>query len=110
MLRRVHLPLMRPALAAAALLVFVDTMKELPATLMLRPLCFETVATLLYAESARGTGEEGAVAALLIVLVGLLPVALLSRVGLPAAIAGTVSSAGSQPVAAAAPAAVAPFP
>jgi iron(III) transport system permease protein len=82
MLRRVHLPLLRPALAAAALLVFVDTMKELPATLLLRPLNFETLATWLYAEAVRGTYEEGAVAALLIVLIGLLPVALLARAGL----------------------------
>ena len=80
-LRRVHLPLLRPALAAAALLVFVDCMKELPATLLLRPLNVDTLATLLYAEAARGAYEDGAVAALLIVLAGLLPVALLSRVG-----------------------------
>ncbi|MBU4610235.1 iron ABC transporter permease [Achromobacter sp. GG226] len=81
LLRRVHLPLLRPALAAAALLVFVDCMKELPATLLLRPLNVDTLATLLYAEAARGAYEDGAVAALLIVLAGLLPVALLSRVG-----------------------------
>lgn len=80
-LRRVHLPLLRPALAAGALLVFVDTMKELPATLMLRPMNFETLATWLYADAARGAYEEGAVAALLIVLVGLLPVILLARTG-----------------------------
>ncbi len=78
-LRRVHLPLLRPALGAAALLVFVDTMKELPATLLLRPVNFETLATWLYAEAARGTYEEGSVAALTIVLVGLLPVILLAR-------------------------------
>ena len=81
-LRRVHLPLLGPAMAAAALLVFVDTMKELPATLLLRPLNFETLATWLYAEASRGTYEEGAVAALMIVLVGLLPVVLLARTGL----------------------------
>ena len=78
-LRRVHLPLLRPALGAAALLIFVDVMKELPATLLLRPVNFETLATWLYAEAARGTYEEGAVAALAIVLVGLLPVILLAR-------------------------------
>ncbi|MBF6615999.1 MAG: iron ABC transporter permease [Candidimonas sp.] len=78
-LRRIHLPLLRPALGAAALLVFVDTMKELPATLMLRPVNFDTLATWLYAEAARGTYEEGAVAALAIVLAGLLPVILLAR-------------------------------
>lgn len=81
MLRRVHLPLLRPAMAAAALLVFVDTMKELSATLVLRPMNFETLATWLYAEAARGTYEEGAVAALLIVVSGLLPVILLARAG-----------------------------
>lgn len=78
-LRRVHLPLLRPAIGAAGLLVFVDAMKELPATLLLRPAGFETLATWLYAEAARGTYEEGAVAALAIVLAGLLPVVLLAR-------------------------------
>jgi iron(III) transport system permease protein len=80
-LRQVHLPLLRPALAAAALLVFIDVMKELPATLLLRPLGFDTLATWLYADAARGAYEEGAIAALLIVLAGLLPVILLARAG-----------------------------
>lgn len=80
LLRRIHLPQLWPAIAAAALLVFVDTMKELPATLLLRPLNFDTLATWLYAEAARGTYEEGAIAALGIVLAGLLPVILLARV------------------------------
>jgi iron(III) transport system permease protein len=78
-LRRVHLPLLRPAMAATALLVFVDAMKELPATLLLRPMNFDTLATWLYGEAARGTYEEGAVAALGIVAAGLLPVILLAR-------------------------------
>jgi len=78
-LRRVHLPLIRPAIGAAALLVFVDCMKELPATLLLRPLNFETLATHLYGEAARGTYEDGAVAALAIVIAGLLPVGMLAR-------------------------------
>ncbi|QFR31638.1 iron ABC transporter permease [Ancylobacter sp. TS-1] len=81
--RRIHLPLLRPALGAAALLVFVDCMKELPATLMLRPLNFETLASHVYAEAARGTYEDGALAALLIVLVGLAPVILLARLSRP---------------------------
>lgn len=81
MLRHVHLPLSRPALAAAGLLVFVDCMKELPATLLLQPLNFETLATHLYGEAARGTYEEAAIAAWAIVLVGILPVILLARVG-----------------------------
>ncbi|CAK9885023.1 MAG: hypothetical protein XXXJIFNMEKO3_01415 [Candidatus Erwinia impunctatus] len=77
--RRVHFPLLHPALVSSALLVFADAMKELPTTLLLRPVNFETLATLLYAEAARGTYEEGAVAALLIVIVGILPVVLLMR-------------------------------
>jgi iron(III) transport system permease protein len=56
-------------------------MKELPATLLLRPLNFETLATQLYAEAARGTYENGAIAALLILMAGLLPVILLARIG-----------------------------
>ena len=80
-MRRVHLPLLRPALGAAALLVFVDCMKELPATLLLRPLNFETLATHLYGEAARGTYEDGSVAATCIILVGLIPVIMLARLG-----------------------------
>lgn len=76
---RVHLPLTRPALVAAGLLVFVDCMKELPATLLLRPLNVETLATLLYGEAARGTYEDAALAALIIVVIGILPVVLLGR-------------------------------
>jgi ABC-type spermidine/putrescine transport system permease subunit II len=71
--------LIRPALGAAALLVFVDCMKELPATLLLRPLNFETLATHLYGEAARGTYEDGSIAALCIVLFGLVPVTMLAR-------------------------------
>ncbi|WP_084697932.1 ABC transporter permease [Muricoccus aerilatus] len=74
---RVHLPLLLPALLAAALLVFLDAMKELPATLLLRPFNRETLATALYGEAARGTYEEGAVAALALVVVGLPVIALM---------------------------------
>ncbi len=83
---RVQLPLLRPALTAAALLVLVDSLKELPATLMLRPMNFETLSTWLYAEAARGSYEDGAVAGLLIVAAGLLPVAWLARNGLDAGV------------------------
>jgi iron(III) transport system permease protein len=81
---RIHIPLLRPALFSAALLVFVDCMKELPATLMLRPFNFETLSTHVYMEASRGTYEDGSVAALLIVAVGLLPVVLLARAARPA--------------------------
>jgi iron(III) transport system permease protein len=77
----VHLPLTRTALTAAGLLVFVDCMKELPATLLLRPLNFESLATLLYGEAVRGTYEDASLAALLIVAIGILPVVLLARTG-----------------------------
>ncbi len=82
--RRIHLPLLRPALGAAAMLIFVDAMKELSATLLLRPLNFETLSTWLYAEAARGTYDEGAIAALIIVFAGLLPVIYLARTQLKA--------------------------
>jgi len=78
---RVHLPLTRPALATAALLALVDCMKELPATLLLRPIGFETLATHLYGEAVRGTYEDGALAALTIVAIGVVPVIVLARVG-----------------------------
>lgn len=83
LVRRIHLPLIGPAVASGAVLVFVDCMKELPATLLLRPLNVETLATHVYGEAARGTYEEGAAAALLIVLIGLVPLLLLLRVGRP---------------------------
>ena len=69
-----HLPLLRPALWGAALLVFVDCLKELPMTLLLRPLNTETLSTYVYQFASRGSFEDGALAALLIVAVGLLPV------------------------------------
>ncbi|WP_051903811.1 ABC transporter permease [Neorhizobium vignae] len=80
-LRHIHLPLSKAAITAAGLLVFVDCVKELPATLLLRPLNIETFATHLYSEAARGTYEEASVAALAILLIGMLPVILLSRIG-----------------------------
>ena len=73
------MPLTRPALGGAALLVFVDCLKELPATLLLRPLNVETLSTYIYQFATRGSFEEGALAALLIVAVGILPVIHLTR-------------------------------
>ncbi|MBP0614895.1 ABC transporter permease [Jiella mangrovi] len=78
-LLEVLLPLMRPALLTAFLLVFVEASKELSATILLRPFDFETLATFVYAQTSRSAFEDGAVAALLIVLVGILPVAILNR-------------------------------
>jgi iron(III) transport system permease protein len=75
----IHLPLARPAILAAALLVFVDCLKELPATLLLRPLNVETLATYIYQFATRGSFEDGALAALIIVAAGILPVFLMTR-------------------------------
>ena len=74
----VLLPLARPAIATAAILVFVDTAKELSATILLRPFGFNTLATHVYENASRGAVEEGAVAALMIVLTAMVPVILLS--------------------------------
>lgn len=78
-LLRVHFPLLIPPLGAAALLVFVDCMKELPATLLLRPFNFETLATHVYTLASIEQLEQAALGALTIVLVGLIPVLLLHR-------------------------------
>ena len=77
-LARVHLPLMRGGVLTAALVVFVDCMKELPATLVLRPFDFDTLATSVYQYASDELIAEASLGALLIVLVGLAPVILLS--------------------------------
>ena len=77
MLWSVHLPLLRPALGGAALIVFVDSMKELPATLLLRPFNFDTLATQVFALASLYRYEEAGLSALTIVLVSLAPVLLL---------------------------------
>ena len=78
-IRTIHLPLVRPALSAAALLIFVDCLKEQPMTLLLRPLNVETLSTYIYQFATRGNFEEGSLAAILIVAVGILPVIRLVR-------------------------------
>jgi iron(III) transport system permease protein len=77
--REVELPLARGALLTAAVLVFVDTMKELPATLIVRPFDFDTLAVRVHNLASDERLAEASTAALLIVVVGLLPVAALVR-------------------------------
>ena len=72
-LRRVHLPLLRPAVLSGLLLVFIDVMKELPATLILRPFNFETLATRVYRLASDERLSEASTAAVIIVALGLLP-------------------------------------
>ena len=78
MLWTVHIPLMKSGILTALLVVFVDCMKELPATLLLRPFNFDTLATHVYQLASDELIEQSALAALLIVLTGLIPVILLS--------------------------------
>jgi iron(III) transport system permease protein len=75
----VLLPLIRPTLAAAWLLLAVDITKELPMTLLLRPIGIETLATSLYGHASRGQFEDGSIEALAILLLGMLAVAVLQR-------------------------------
>jgi iron(III) transport system permease protein len=77
--RTIHIPLARPAIFGAALLIFVDCLKELPATLLLRPLNVETLSTYIYQFATRGSFEQGSLAALIIVAVGILPVIRITR-------------------------------
>ncbi len=77
-MRLIHLPLLRPAMLGAVIIVFVDCLKELPATLLLRPLNVDTLATSIYQFATRSF-EEGALAALLIVAASIGPVAWLTR-------------------------------
>jgi len=78
-LARVHAPLLAPSLATAALLVFVDVMKELPATFALRPFDFDTLAVEAYHLAMDERLAEAAVPSLVIVAVGLVPLLALSR-------------------------------
>lgn len=79
LLARVHWPLLRRSTAAAALLVFVDVMKELPATLVLRPFDSDTLAVVAYQLARDERLGEAALPSLALVLVGLVPVILLSK-------------------------------
>lgn len=79
LLTRVHWPLLKRSTAAAALLVFVDVMKELPATMVLRPFNTDTLAVVAYQLARDERLGEAALPSLALVLVGLLPVLLLSR-------------------------------
>lgn len=78
-LRRVHLPLLKSSIFVAWLLVFVESMKELPAVLLLRPFNFETLSTFIYQLISDEQLEQGAIGALFIVLFGLIPIIWLNK-------------------------------
>ena len=78
-LRLFHIPLIKSGIFTAMLIVFVDCMKELPATLLLRPFNFETLATHVYLFASDEMIERSALSAMMIVLTGLIPVVVLSK-------------------------------
>ncbi|MFD2532388.1 ABC transporter permease [Gracilimonas halophila] len=78
-LRSIHIPMMSGGLLTAGLLVFVDVMKELPATLIVRPFNFDTLAVQVYRYASDERLTESSGAALMIVLVGIIPVIIISR-------------------------------
>jgi iron(III) transport system permease protein len=78
-LRTILIPAMRPAVLTAALLVFIETIKELSATILLRPFDFNTLATLVYEDASRSRVGDASVPALIIILAGLVPVIMVSR-------------------------------
>lgn len=83
-LGRIHLPLVRPGLAAAVTLVLVDAMKELPLVLLLRPIGFDTLSVWVYNLASENFWEQAAFPSLVIVGVAAIPVALLVRMSRPA--------------------------
>lgn len=80
-LRRIHAPLVSTGLATGLILVFVDVMKELPATLLLRPFGMDTLALRTYFLSVEGWHRSASIPALAILIIGLIPVFILMRVG-----------------------------
>jgi iron(III) transport system permease protein len=78
-IRKVHLPILKPSLLTAALIVFVDVMKELPATLIMRPFNYDTLAVQAFRLASDERLEGAAVPSLVIASIGLLPVILLCR-------------------------------
>ncbi|WP_342609176.1 iron ABC transporter permease [Vibrio tritonius] len=79
MLRRVHFPMIRRGILVALLLVFIESMKELNAALLLRPFNFETLATYVYNFASDEQLELAALPAVLLVLVGLIPLLIVNR-------------------------------
>lgn len=79
LIRRLHVPLLWPSLLTAGLMVFVDVMKEMPATLILRPFGWDTLAVRVYQMTAEGQWQRAALPAVTLLLAGLVPVILLLR-------------------------------
>ncbi|WP_235015377.1 hypothetical protein [Oceanicoccus sp. KOV_DT_Chl] len=74
MLWQIYLPMLRPGMITAAILVFVDVMKEMPATLLLRPYGWDTLAVRIFEMTSEGEWQRAALPALTLIVVGLIPV------------------------------------
>jgi iron(III) transport system permease protein len=79
MLKKVHLPILRSGIFTAAVLVFVDVMKEMPITLMTRPFGWDTLSVRIFEMTSEGEWERAALPAMALVLTGLVPVILLTK-------------------------------
>ena len=79
LLRKVHIPILRTGLLTAAMLVFVDVMKEMPITLMTRPFGWDTLAVKIFELTSEGEWERAALPAIALVLGGLIPVIILTK-------------------------------
>ena len=79
MIRSIHFPLIKGSMTTASLLVFVDVLKELPATLILRPFDFNTLAVKTYELAGDERLADAALPALTIVMAGIIPVILLTK-------------------------------
>ena len=79
MIRKVHIPILKPGIFTAATLVFVDVMKEMPITLMTRPFGWDTLAVRIFEMTSEGQWEQAALPAVTLVLAGLIPIFLFMR-------------------------------
>ena len=80
-LKSILLPILRPAIVGAGLLVFIEVIKELSATIMLRPFGVNTLSTYVYDYASQARVEDAAIGCLLIIAAGAVPVVLLLRIG-----------------------------
>lgn len=83
LLRQIYIPLLRPGLLTALIIVFIDVMKEMPATLIMRPFGWDTLAVRIYQMTAEGQWERAALPSVTLILLGLIPVFLLVRSSRP---------------------------
>jgi iron(III) transport system permease protein len=90
--RELHLPLLRASLAAAGLLVFLDVMKELPATMLIRPMGWDTLAIAVWQMTSESLWREAALPALTIVAAGLPAVICLTWLGTSRRTSGETAS------------------